>query len=246
MEKTYFDGRAFEDLGITVERVHDPIPEMREELEARPNGHGSFLNSLTMSPREITLECRYFGDRWQDFDDMMDELAAWLVTDGDREMVLRTNPDQHYMAHYRSYSEGDREGGTGIGAFELSFCASDPLRYGERRSMVVTSFARVDVGGTDLPDMTISVQGARVGNSSLFGMRFVGPDGVERTLRVPLPDSAAHAVSLDCVGHVATVDGRVSGVTLSSDWPDFAPGRWKAYVAEGTGTATLSWTQRYR
>ena len=157
--KTYFDGVSFESYGIVVERVHDPIPEMREDLQDRIGRHGSYLNSLTMSPRTITLECRYFGDRWQDFDDMMDDLAAWLITDDDRRMSLRTNPDQYYLAHFVSYEEGDREGGRGIGGFTLTFTATDPLRYGEERVMVITD-GTIDIGGTDAADMRITLLGA--------------------------------------------------------------------------------------
>lgn len=242
MEKTYFDGVSFESRGITVERVKDPIPEMREELEAKPNGHGSYLNSLTMSPREITLECRYFGDRWQDFDDMMDDLAAWLITEDDRPMSLRNNPGQHYMAHFLSFEEGDREGGSGIGGFTLTFTASDPLRHGEERAHVVRSDEpqTFEVGGTDRADLTVTVMNT---SGSRLTASF-STSGSDYAIDVAMPDPSPHVVTLDCANHVCRVDGGQWGVSLDSDWPDFQPGRWRVSVS--SGTATLSWTQRYR
>ena len=249
MEKTYFDGRAFEDMGLVVERVHDPIPDMREETQARPDGHGVFLDELAMNPREITLECRYFGDEWQDFDDMMDELSRWLVTDGDRVLALRNNPGQVYLAHYKSYEEGEREGGKGIGGFEIAFTASDPLRYGETRAAIVSDTTkRFEVGGTDEADLTVTVRNARgtkTDDGVVLSMLFDGEAG-SYSLSAIMPDTTQHEVSLDCVNHVVRVDGEVSGLTPLSDWPDFRPGVWNVSIVGGSGVATLSWIQRYR
>jgi len=234
--KTYFDGVSFESYGIVVERVHDPIPDMREDLQERIGRHGSYLNSLTMSPRTITLECRYFGDRWQDFDDMMDELAAWLITDDDRKMYLRTNPDQYYLAHFVSYEEGDREGGRGIGGFTLTFTATDPIRYGEERAMVITD-GTIDIGGTDAADMRITLLGA-----SKLKMIFYSPD--RRNAYLLESPKATQEINVDCVNHVVRSQGYVVGVTLDSQWPKFIPGTWR--IATASGTATLTWIQRYR
>ena len=241
MENSYFDGRSFESMGIVVERVHDDLAEMREDMEAKPGRHGSNVNGLTLGPKSILLECRYMGGGWADFDAMKDALAEWLVTSDDRKLVLRNHPDQYYMAHYQSYSEGDRIGGTGIGAFELTFTASDPVRYGEERACVLSgsSEAHVTIGGTERADMTIEVRNA-TGSSGAWGMT-IG----SAALRVPL-ESGSHTIVLDCTTHAVTVDGNVSGLTLDSTWPDLSPGKVPCRISQGGGTATLSWTQRYR
>ena len=238
MEKTYFDGTSFESMGIVVERVHDDLPEMREEMEANPGAHGSRVNSLTLAPRTITLECRAFGEKWSDFDALKDALAAWLVTTDDRRLALRNHPGQHYLAHYQSIAEGDRRGGTGIGGFEVTFTASDPIRYGESRAYVLKpgSYQTFEVGGTERCDMSVTVRGTSGTTLTL--------NAGSQTLKVQLPSSSQHTVSLDCTTHVVRVDGKVSGVTLDSDWPDLSPGRWRVMVS--SGTATFSWTQRYR
>lgn len=244
MEKSYFDGVAFEDMGIVVERVHDDLPEMREDMEAKPGRHGSYVNSLTLGPKEILLECRYLGKEWADFDSLKDELAAWLVTSDDRKLVLRNHPEQYYMAHYQSFSEGDRVGGSGIGGFELTFTASDPIRYGEDRAYVLSGSTQkyFDVGGTERPDMTMFVRGAvRDSSKGTWGITING-----KALRVTLSNNSTHTISLDCVNHVVRVDNKVSGLTLDSDWPTFEPGRWHCKIHQGSGTVTFSWKQRYR
>lgn len=240
--KTTFNGKSFEDMGIVVEMVHDPMPEMREDMEEKVGQDGSYLRGLTMGPREITLECRAFEDRWSDFDSLMADIAGWLVTEGDRKMVLRSHPDHYYMAHYVSASEGERQGGTGIGGFELTFRASDPARYGERRSMVIPSGGTkfIMVGGTHGADVRISTSAARGDGSMLWGVRI---DGSE--IRVPASRTSNGTIVISSVDHTVTINGSPSMLTLDSDWPELQPGRHKIVQAFGTGAATISWVQRY-
>jgi predicted phage tail component-like protein len=236
---TYWDGTSFESKGIVVERVHDELPEMREEMEAYPGRHGSHVSSLTLGPREIRLECRAFCGTWNEFDALMTELSEWLVTMDERELVLRTHPTQPYMAHYNSITEGDRQGG--IGGFEVTFTAADPLRLGEERAFVITDTSQrsFEIGGTDRADMTIVIANASRDSNGCLTITANG-----KALSVPLPYESGNRVELDCVHHRAKVNGSSSGITLSSVWPDFMPGRWTMRVS--SGTATLSWTQRYR
>jgi hypothetical protein len=63
---------------------------------------------------------------------------------------------------------------------------------------------------------------------------------------IPLPDSSAHSISIDCKRRTVRVDGELAGLTLASDRPVLTPGRKSARVFIGTGMATISWVQRYR
>ena len=240
MDKTYFDGTAFEDLGIVVERVHDELPEMQVSSVDRPGLHGAGVVSMKLGEREIVLECRALEGKWQDFDDLMVRLYKLIVTKDERKLQLRNRPGQYYMAHYTSYSEGDRVGYTGVGGFELTFTASDPCRFGENRSVVVRSSdgtVRFGIGGTDRCDMRISAQNA-IRDGSVWTMELNG-----KPFKIPL-QAGSHAIEIDCTLHTVKVDGEMGGVTLDTDWPSMDPGRWRASVS--SGTATMSWTQRYR
>lgn len=242
MIKTYFDGRSFESLDIVVERVHDDPAEMREEMTQKPWKHGSFVNGLSLNTKEIILECRYLGDKWQSFEELKDAIADWLITDEDRQLMLRTHPDQYYLAHYLSFSEGERKGGTGIGGFEITFTASDPIRYGEQRSYVTGSQSDdyFEVAGNERAHMVITVRNA-IASGGIWSLKCN-----DTTLSIDMGNSSSSTIILDCVNRVVKVNGVIRGVTLDSKWPTFEPGRWYCRVTRGSGTATFSWTQRYR
>lgn len=239
---TYFNGKSFESYGIVVERVIDGIPDMRENMEEKAGRDGSYLRSLTMAPREITLECRAFCDTWQDFEDLKQTLADLLVTDDDKKLVLRTHPDQYYLAHYSSFSEGDRIGGTGIAEFSLTFTATDPVRYGESRSQVIKSGENkaIDIGGTYAADLTIASGNAKAGSGGFLWFTFDGA-----TIKVPISKTKNSNVVIDCVSHTVDVDGKQSMLTLESDWPTANPGKRRIAWYDGTGNLTISWVQRY-
>lgn len=241
MDKTYFDGVAFESLGIVVERVHDDLPGMREGMEPYPNRHGSYVTGLTLGPREIRLECRALMPMWSDFEALKEAVAAWVVTKDDRRLQLRNHPGQYYMAHYTSFEEGDRVGGTGIGAFELTFTAPSPLRYGDTMVRVFSGTReRVIIGGSDMPDMTVEVRGARRREDTKdYELGFNGD-----RLGVRL-ESGTHNLTFDLNRRVAKEGTSNRGVTQFSKWPDVQPGTWDIEQLEGTGTVTVTWTQRY-
>jgi hypothetical protein len=90
--------------------------------------------------------------------------------------------------------------------------------------------------------MVITVNGARRDSST----KTWGITINETVVRVALPNSAQHSITLDCMEHSVTIDGSQSGLTLDSDWPTFDPGRFRCMIHQGSGTATFSWTQRYR
>lgn len=237
-----FDGRSFESMGIVIERVHDDLPSVSEETESRVGSDGNRILSLSLAPKEITLECRAFEGRWQDFEELKDALASWLLTNDERTLTLRTHPGQRYKAHYSSFTEGERKGGTGIGGFEITFVASDPIRYGESRALVVKSggSGNLTIAGTREADMVITASAATRDSSGMWGMTVDGKQMV-----VPIPSSGQKSVRIDCVTQTVTVAGQPGMLTLSSLWPKFTPGTHKVTMTKGTGAATFSWVQRY-
>lgn len=240
--RTTFGGVCLEEEGIVVERVHDEITDLEDELEDITGGDGSVHVSLRVPARTITLECRAFDDRWDDFDYTRDWMMAHFLSDrSDRELKLRTRPHEHYMAHLVGYSEGDRFGGTGVGAFTLTFVASDPFRIADEPSSIGFGYT-FDVGGTIPAAVHVSCEDARRdGETNLWGLRF--DDAT--VLRVPLPSEAAHDVKIDCARRTVTVDGAQSMITLESDWPQLSPGEHYIALELGAGdTTTIEWRER--
>lgn len=248
MERPYsigssFGDYCFEDNDIIVEYIHDDLPEVREDLVERAGGDGSFLRSLHLGPRTIELECRAFRDRWESFDQLKDELAAVLLCGRERELSLRNHFGEYYMAHFTSFSEGDREGGRGIGAFTLTFVASDPVRYGRVREAEIPSGGSVgiDVTGTYPTNVSIRCESATGDDGSgVWGVRFDEGD----FCHVEMPTSSG-SVRIDCADRSVRVNGSVSMVTLDSNWPTLAPGSHAVRMDLGTGQgAVVRWQER--
>lgn len=241
--KTICGDIVLEDYGIVVERVHDDPPATRAETMDIPGMDGTMLREITYEPRTITLECRLFEKRWEDFETLRDTLVSKLMTYEEMKLVLRTHPREYYMAYLNSMTEGDRIGGTGIGYLELEFVASDPCRYGEVRTATVPSGGSVEVLVYGNRPATASVSAAaavRSSGSTVWGIRFDEGDFVH----IATGSSSARVVEIDGETRSAKVAGATSMITLDSNWPVLKPGKHTVRMDEGTGAATLTWQER--
>lgn len=246
--KTYFDGKAFENMGIVVERIHDDLPEARTVLTQA--SRGSRFESSSLGEREIRLECRAFEDTWQGFEKLKERLYQILFTGDERMLYLRNHPGEYYMAHYESFVEGDRVGGMGIGAFELTFVASDPARYGQSRVYVYkgNSQQHFDLGGTaDATDMRITIKNPRTASTSMSNEKNVLRLVINGQDFVLPKESMDTTLTIDVNERKVTGSARGPlGATMASHWPSLAPGRWNVQLAVGScGTMTFEWKQRY-
>lgn len=246
---TNFNGTRFEEIGIIVERIHDDLPEARDVMTQMRRG--SRFESSSLGEREIRLECRAFKDTWQGFEELKERLYPILFTGDERRLYLRNHPGQYYMAHYSSLVEGDRIGATGIGAFELTFVASDPARYGQDRVYVYKGKTRqhFDLGGTaDATDMTITIKNPRTASTQFSDEKNVlklvinGYDFILPKESV----NASNTLKIDVAERTVTSDIGQVGATLASHWPSLRPGRWNVQLAVGScDTMTFEWKQRY-
>lgn len=234
---------VLEDYGIVVERVHDDPPATRAETMDIPGRDGTLLREITYEPRTITLECRLFEKRWDDFEKLRDFLVSNLLTYDEMELVVRTHPHEHYMAYLNSMTEGDRIGGTGIGYLELEFIASDPWRYGDVRSATIPSGGSTEVlvyGNLPAVASVSASAAVRSNGSTVWGVRFDEGDFVH----IATGSSSARAVEIDGETRSAKVAGATSMITLDSNWPVLKPGKHTVRMDEGTGAATLTWQER--
>lgn len=241
--KTIVGDLCLEDMGIVVERVHDDPPSARPETVDVPGLDGHAVRAVGYEPRSITLECRVFGERWRDFDRVIDEIAAHAMNHGTVELSVRTHPGETYDAYLTSITQGDRVGGTGIGYMELAFTAPDPYRRGRKQVVTVPSGGSVqfNVGGTAPAQVNIrSAVAVRSSGSTVWGIRFDEGEFVH----IPTGSSSSRVVAVDCEKRTATVGSATAMLTLDSDWPELAPGRHVARMDEGTGMATLTWVER--
>lgn len=241
--KTVCGGLVLEDLGIVVERVHDEPPSARAETLDVPGRNGTLLQEITYEPRTITLECRAFEKTWDGFELLRDKLVSHLMTGGEVKLILRTHPREYYMAYLVGITEGDRIGGTGIGYLELEFQATDPCRYGATHSVAVPSGGSVTfkVGGNQPAAIGVASDAAvRNSASTVWGVCFDEAGFVH----VATGSSSARPVTIDSDARTVAVGQATAMLTLDSDWPKLAPGTHTARMDEGTGAATLTWTER--
>lgn len=234
---------VLEELGIVVERVHDEPPAARAETQDVPGRNGTLLREITYEPREITLECRTFEKTWDGFEKLRDKLVTHLMTGEELKLVLRTHPEEYYLAHLTSMTEGDRIGGTGIGYLELVFQANDPCRYGRSRTTTVPSGGSVTfiVEGNQPAKATVTASAAvRSSGSTVWGVRIDEGDFAH----IATGSSSSRAVVINGVTRSATVAGATSMITLDSNWPVLTPGKHTVRMDEGTGAATIAWQER--
>lgn len=243
LSKTVCGDLVLEDMGIVVERVHDEPPAARPDTVDVPGRHGTILREVTYESRTIMLECRAFEKRWEDFETLRDTLVTYLMTGDEMKLIVRTHPDEYYMAYLNTFTEGDRIGGTGIGYFELEFIASSPWRYGDRHSVQIPSggSATFLVNGNLPAKATVEAAAAvRSSGSTLWGVRFDEGDFAH----IATGSSSSRKVVIDGINRSATIAGAVAMITLDSNWPVLLPGRHTVRMDEGTGAATLTWQER--
>lgn len=243
LSKTICGDLVLEDMNIVVERVHDDPPAARPDTIDVPGRDGTILREVTYEPRTITLECRLFEKTWEDFETMRDVLVTYLMTHGEIKLVVRTHPDEYYMAHLDSISEGDRIGGTGIGYLELAFIANSPWRYGETRSVNIPSGGSASFlvnGNLPAKASVTAASAVRSGGSTVWGVRFDEVDFVH----IATGSSSSREVEIDGITRSAKVANAVAMITLDSNWPVLQPGPHTVRMDEGTGAATLTWQER--
>lgn len=244
VDKTSFGDVCLDDMGIVVERVHDEIEGVRDNLEEFAGRDGSLYRTMTIPERTITLECRAFERDWRGFDELVDDLMSEFAKSRDeQELRLRTRHGEHYLAHFTGYSEGDRVGGSGIGGFTLTFTASDPYRYEDDESStpILTANTPFTVGGTAPVKVVIESSLARVSTANdQWGVRFDDGDFTH----VVMPTSAQSTVMIDSASRTVTINNESSMITLGSNWMELVPGSHVARVDLGFGGATLRWRNR--
>ena len=243
LSKTICGDLVLEDMNIVVERVHDDPPAAKPDTVTVPGRDGEILRGITYESRTITLECRLFEKKWEDFETMRDVLVTYLMTHGEIKLVVRTHPDEYYMAHLNSITEGDRIGGTGIGYLELEFTANSPWRYSEMRSVNIPSGGSASFlvnGNLPAKAKIEATYATRSGGSTVWGVRFDEGDFAH----IATGSSSSRAVVIDGITRSASVAGAVAMITLDSDWPVLSPGTHTVRMDEGTGAATLTWQER--
>jgi hypothetical protein len=117
------------------------------------------------------------------------------------------------------------------------------VAYGAARTVTVPSGGSVEfnVGGTYKTMPRITANAARDSSSLVWGLRLDGGDFVH----VATGSNAVKSVLIDCAERICTVAGAVALPTLDSDWLELEPGTHTLAMDNGTGAATVVFTERW-
>lgn len=167
------------------------------------------------------------------------QLGAWLDVDGPRELVLPDTPDRFYMAIPEGTVQLKRH--FGAESALLKFTLTDPVAYGEERTVTVPSGGSLtfEVGGTYPASPVVTATATPDLSTALWGLTVDG----SAFIRVELDDEGI-PVSIDCLNRTCTVSGSAALPTLASDWLTLAPGRHTLAML-GEGAAAVTYRERW-
>lgn len=206
-----------------------------------PGRDGALFGGVTRAVRQVTLALYVLGPVGERAPHVR-ELAARLAVDGPRPLMFSDEAPLWRMAVPNAESESevyyDAEGYT-----DVEFVCPDPWLYGEERSVTVPSGGSVTftVGGTapTWPTITASATG------SSQGAWILRLDDSSKGIYAAIASGVTRPVVADCDARTLTVNDATSMLAPSYDWPELTPGTHTLAMTQGTGAATVTWTERW-
>lgn len=224
-----------------VRRIAPPVADT--VLDA-PGLTGSAFIGTKLEPLVITMFCRLDLHRFpaHELPGVRRQIARALTTDGPAKLEIGDEPGVYYMAKVTNAT--DLSSLWINGSCTVEFTAYDPVAYGEERSVTVPSGGSVTfhVGGTWPAKPRITASAAyRNGSALVWGLRLDDGDFVH----VATGSASARSVDLDCGARTCVVNGSVALPTLDSDWLELEPGEHTLRMDYGTGSAVVSFVERW-
>lgn len=236
-----FDGVDYSSL-VDVASIEMPaLPKAAADLRTATGRDGALLAGNPLEPMTIKVKARLAVDSIdpRDIQRAWALVAAGMRTDGPRKLNL--TEDVYRMAVLTDAVPLDYNSYSAIG--ELTFVCPDPVAYGDERTVTVPSGGSVtfEVGGTYPAKPAIAAEAVRDGSSLVWGVRLDAGDYVH----VATGAAAARDVEVDCDKRTCTIEGDPSMITTDSDWLVLEPGEHTLAMDNGTGAATVTFTERW-
>lgn len=166
------------------------------------------------------------------------DLAGRLLSRDFRRLEFGDDGGLYYMA--MPSGELDFHEFVRAGRLVVPMLVRDAAMYGETRRATLSGSASVEVGGNHPAYVRITSTNAAASSSGYWGVRIDG----RRYVRVPLQGTGA-TVAIDTEARTAKVNGANAMVTLDSDWLELSPGERRLVLDQGSGEATVEWTERW-
>lgn len=168
-------------------------------------------------------------------------LFMWLDVDEPKWLVMDDQPD----ISYKAIPSGDMpiDSFTNADSVVVNFRLLEAAAYGDTVTKTVPSGGSITftVDGTYPTKPTITANAARDGSSQVWGLKL--DNGA--FLHVATGSASARDVVLDCENRTLTIQGSVALPTLDSDWFELSPGTHTLVMDKGTGTATVTYKERW-
>lgn len=236
-----FNGVALTDL-YNVSELKTSLLPRRIGTVTVPGMNGVMHTGTTLAERRIRLKLTAKASTQEGLQQAARALAAILNVDEPKPLAISIDGGLYYMAI--PSVDSDTRRWRHHQCYDVEFRCVDPVAYGEEHTVNVPVSGTVtfEVGGTypTMPTVNAPRVQATSGTDGTWGLSL--DDGTR--MRVPLPSTVTHAVTIDCQSRLVTCDGAVTMIEPASDWLVLAPGEHTVEML-GAGTATLSYVERW-
>lgn len=235
-----FDGHDLTSMFIVGEPVFNTfIPS--QTFQNVPGRDGTVFMGGKLDGGTITVPLTIVDEDMEQRRATLSNLYMILDVDEPKLLVLPEVPDLSYKAIPQNAVQESRyiDGDTVIVSFQLVEAAA----YGDTVTKTVPSGGSLTftVDGTYPTRPTITARATRNSTSLVWGLRLDDGD----FLHVATGSSSAQNIALDCEDRTLTVAGAVALPTLDSDWFELAPGEHTITMDNGTGSATVTYKERW-
>lgn len=121
-----------------------------------PGRPGGYLQDTDTKPRVIPVTLFLINEDFYDLQKLKEDLAAWLVTNEEKELIFEDEPDRAYYAVIDGSFDPDEFVDTGIGS--VNFICPDPYKYGPEKKLEFVNTLTFNVEGSKETPPTIRVQ----------------------------------------------------------------------------------------
>lgn len=234
----YFDGHDLESIGT----IGDPKitrQEYQPETLTIPGRKGAIVRDVGLGPASVSMAVGISGsaeERWE----KLSVLSSWLMVDGPRMLVLPDKPSVYYMAVPNGTV--DMERAIMAETTRITFLIADPIAYGVDNSVTVPSGSQASIGVGGTHETHPRVAGTVTGDVTygIWGLRLDDGDFIHVEVGTsPVP------ITIDCETRTVVANGEVVLPTLDSDWLSLTCGRHVLANDVGSGTCTVTWTERW-
>lgn len=218
-------------------KLAPPMPD----LITVPGRDGQAVRGATLGVGTISVELSKTIGTDAERRAAYSQLWAWLNIKSPQQLRLGSVSDPYYLV--MPSGGGDITRYIQCETVTAEFTVIEPARYGATRtaSLSGSTAQNITVAGTYPTWLKIESTNATRNASGLWGVQIDNQDYV----CVALPTAAASAVTIDSAEHLAEVDGAAIMITLDSDWLRLEPGTHSVKINKGSGSATISWIERW-